>query len=121
MIENFIAYISLSRMGSAIQAFLCSTYCALLAVEIPALAQPAPALPWITNSSVKLEQVIGDVDWEAKAQGSNLLTASQTITRDQPNLLHQRHLQFHRHRHQQRRLRQHQVLPAAKLTVSNIM
>ena len=44
-------------------------------------AQPSPVLTWITNSSVKLEQVIGDVDWAAKAQGSNLLTASQTVTR----------------------------------------
>ena len=41
-----------------------------------AAAQPAPALTWITNSSIKLEQVIGDVDW---ANGSN--TVSQTIAR----------------------------------------
>jgi len=46
-----------------------------------ALAQPPPVLTWITNSSVKLEQIIGDVDWEALAQGSNLLTASQTVAR----------------------------------------
>jgi hypothetical protein len=45
------------------------------------LSQPGPILTWITNSSVKLEQITGDVDWEAKAQGSNLLTASQTVTR----------------------------------------
>jgi hypothetical protein len=45
------------------------------------LAQPGPILTWFTNSSVKLEQINGDVDWEAKAQGSNLLTASQTVTR----------------------------------------
>ena len=48
---------------------------------VTAKAQPAPVLTWITNSSVKLEQVNGDVDWEAHAQGSNLLTASQTVTR----------------------------------------
>jgi hypothetical protein len=39
------------------------------------------SLVWITNSSVKLEQIIGDYDWEALAQGSNLLTASQTVSR----------------------------------------
>jgi len=44
-------------------------------------AQPGPILTWITNSSVKREQINGDVDWEAKAHGSNLLTASQTVTR----------------------------------------
>ncbi len=49
---------------------------AMLPVNFPAVAQPAPVLTWITNSSVKLEQVIGDVDW---ATGSN--TTSQTITR----------------------------------------
>jgi hypothetical protein len=54
---------------------------ALLRRGSPAVAQPAPVLTWITNSSHKLEQIIGDVDWEAKAQGSNLPTASQTITR----------------------------------------
>ncbi len=48
----------------------------MLAASFPAVAQPAPVLTWITNSSVKLEQVIGDVDW---ATGSN--TTSQTITR----------------------------------------
>ena len=52
-----------------------------MAVCAVAVAQPAPVLTWITNSSVKLEQIIGDVDWEAKAQGSNLLTANQTVTR----------------------------------------
>jgi len=39
-------------------------------------AQPAPVLTWITNSTTKLEQVIGDVDW---ANGSKV--TSQTITR----------------------------------------
>jgi hypothetical protein len=58
-----------------------SIVCALLAGCIPAEAQPACVLTWITNSSVKLEQIIGDVDWGAKAEGSNLLTASQTVTR----------------------------------------
>jgi hypothetical protein len=50
--------------------------CAMLAANFPAVAQPAPVLTWITNSSVKLEQVIGDMDW---ATGSNV--TSQTITR----------------------------------------
>ncbi|MGP8234361.1 MAG: DUF4185 domain-containing protein [Limisphaerales bacterium] len=48
----------------------------MLPASIPAVAQPAPILTWITNSSVKLEQVIGDVDW---ADGSNV--TSQTISR----------------------------------------
>lgn len=48
----------------------------MLAANFPAVAQPAPVLTWVPNSSVKLEQVIGDVDW---ATGSN--TTSQTITR----------------------------------------
>jgi len=50
--------------------------CAMLVIVFPAIAQPSPVLTWITNSSVKLEQVIGDVDW---ATGSN--TVSQTVTR----------------------------------------
>jgi hypothetical protein len=49
---------------------------AVLVLSTGAKAQNAPALNWITNSSVKLEQLIGDVDW---ANGSN--TTSQTITR----------------------------------------
>lgn len=53
----------------------------VLAVLPGANAQVAPVLTWITNSSLKLEQVIGDLDWAANAQGSNLLTASQTVTR----------------------------------------
>src|ERR1017187_4645115 len=49
---------------------------AVLATGATAVGQPVPVLTWITNSSVKLEQLIGDVDW---ANGSN--TSSQTITR----------------------------------------
>jgi hypothetical protein len=52
-----------------------------LCVATAAFAQPGPVLIWVTNSSVKLEQIIGDVDWEARAQGSNLLTVSQTVKR----------------------------------------
>jgi len=52
-----------------------------MAIAFPALAQPGPVLTWVTNSSIKLEQIIGDVDWAAAAQGSNVLTASQTVTR----------------------------------------
>lgn len=48
----------------------------LLAVVLPLSARAQVGLAWITNSSVKLEQVIGDVDW---ATGSN--TVSQTVTR----------------------------------------
>jgi hypothetical protein len=55
--------------------------CLALALCSLAKAQPAPVLTWVTNSSIKREQLIGDVDWAARAQGSNLLTASQTVTR----------------------------------------
>lgn len=48
----------------------------LLALVLPCCANAQVNLVWVTNSSVKLEQVIGDVDW---ANGSN--TVSQTITR----------------------------------------
>jgi len=40
------------------------------------VAQISPALVWVTNSSIKLEQVIGDVDWAPRSN-----TASQTISR----------------------------------------
>src|SRR5579862_8589680 len=45
------------------------------------MASAAPVLTWITNSSVKLEQLTGDVDWADLAQGVTNLTASQTVTR----------------------------------------
>jgi len=54
---------------------------AMMAAGSPVVAQPGPVLTWITNSSVKLEQIIGDVDWQALAEGNNLPTASQTVTR----------------------------------------
>ena len=41
---------------------------AILAGSLPVVAQPAPVLTWISDSSPMLEQIIGDVDWEAKAQ-----------------------------------------------------
>ena len=56
-------------------------FCWAVAVCSLAIAQPAPVLTWITNSSLKLEQIIGDVDWAALAQGTNLPTTSQTVTR----------------------------------------
>lgn len=52
----------------------------VLFAQFPGSAQPAPALICITNS-VKLEQIIGDWDWAALYQGTNLPTASQTVTR----------------------------------------
>ena len=63
-------------MRGAIPFLRLILYCAAVAFYATAAAQPAPVLTWITNSSVKLEQVIGDVDW---ANGSNIV--SQTITR----------------------------------------
>jgi hypothetical protein len=68
-------------MRGANPFFRQSLICAAMTACAVACAQPAPVLTWITNSSVKLEQIIGDIDWAAHAQGSNLLTASQTITR----------------------------------------
>jgi Domain of unknown function (DUF4185) len=47
----------------------------LLTFVLPWCISAQVSLAWITNSSVKQEQVIGDVDW---ATGSN--TVSQTIT-----------------------------------------
>lgn len=52
-----------------------------MATDSKAAVLNPPVLTWITNSSVKLEQIIGDIDWQANANGSNLLTASQTETR----------------------------------------
>jgi len=68
-------------MRSAYPSFKLALVSVVLATGLPAIAQNPPALVWITNSSVKLEQINGDIDWEAHAQGSNLLTASQTVTR----------------------------------------
>jgi hypothetical protein len=45
------------------------------------MAQTGPVLTWITNSSVKLEQILGDYDFEAYAHGNYLPTASLTVTR----------------------------------------
>lgn len=47
-----------------------------LASSLPAFAQPSPVLSWLTNSSVKLEQLIADTD---SATGSN--TTSLTLSR----------------------------------------
>ncbi len=68
-------------MRGAISFFTQLLVCALLTDGSKAAGQPPPLLTWITNSSIKLEQIIGDVDWAAKAQGRELPTASQTITR----------------------------------------
>jgi hypothetical protein len=57
-------------------------FCMILATgSLRAFAQPPPVLTWITNSSVKLEQIIGDLDWGDLAGGVTNLTASQTGTR----------------------------------------
>ncbi len=53
----------------------------LLASGLKSDALDAPVLTWITNSSVKLEQITADVDWAALAKGTNLPTASQTVSR----------------------------------------
>lgn len=55
--------------------------CGLLAIAAKSPALEPPGLTWITNSSVKVEQLIGDLDWAALARGTNLPTASQTISR----------------------------------------
>jgi|GEM_PF-659959 len=51
----------------------------LTTVSVHAALNP-PAVVWITNSSVKLEQLTADLDWAALAQGSNVPTASLTVT-----------------------------------------
>ena len=56
--------------------YKCLVLCQIAVTGLPAVGQNTPALLWITNSSVKLEQVIGDIDW---ATGAN--TVSQTATR----------------------------------------
>ncbi|MGA3285749.1 MAG: hypothetical protein ABSD57_14995 [Verrucomicrobiota bacterium] len=56
----------------------------------PAAAQNActgPVLTRITNSSVKLEQIIGDYDWAALAHGTNGLIFSQTVCGVKPGEL----------------------------------
>jgi len=53
-----------------------------MAASLPVAAQIPPTLVWITNSSVKVEQIIGDVDW-----ATGLKTASQPISRFAPVLL----------------------------------
>lgn len=54
---------------------------AAIAVCANATAQNHPLLTWITNSSVKVEQIIGDKDWANAARGITTPTASQTVTR----------------------------------------
>jgi hypothetical protein len=54
---------------------------AAIVVCVPVIARTGPALTWITNSSVKLEQIIGDYDYEAYAHSNYLPTASLTVTR----------------------------------------
>lgn len=68
-------------MGSLKWVFQLGVLLVCLSPPLRVAAQPTVALAWITNSSVKIEQVIGDVDWEAKYFGTNLPTASQTATR----------------------------------------
>ena len=38
-------------------------------------------MTWIAHSTVKLEQIIGDIDWESNAVGIYSPTVSQTVTR----------------------------------------
>jgi Domain of unknown function (DUF4185) len=54
---------------------------AVIVIGASARAQTGPVLTWITNSSVKLEQIIGDVDWADLAVGITNRTASQTVAR----------------------------------------
>jgi hypothetical protein len=57
------------------------TWISVFFVATDVLAQPVPQLTWIPNSSVKLEQIIGDLDRAALAHGTNLQTTSQSVTR----------------------------------------
>ncbi len=53
----------------------------LAGLDVGGAALTPPALVWITNSSVKLEQLTADVDWADLAKGVTNLTASQTVSR----------------------------------------
>ena len=55
--------------------------CASVAFGLKSNAADAPVLTWLTNSSVKLEQLTGDVDWADLAMGITNFTASQTMSR----------------------------------------
>ncbi|HXT41042.1 MAG TPA: DUF4185 domain-containing protein, partial [Candidatus Angelobacter sp.] len=59
--------------------FFCSAIFFIAAAR--AVAQNGLTLTWITNSSVKMEQVIGDKDWADAARGTNTPTTSLTVTR----------------------------------------
>ena len=58
-----------------------SLWLALALASCAGWAESIPVLTWHTNSSVKLEQIIGDLDWAYLAHGTNLPTTSQTVTR----------------------------------------
>src|SRR5450759_2476992 len=50
--------------------------------DVPAAAVGSVSLTYVPGSSVKLEQVIGDCDWQVEAQkGTCQPTTSQTVTR----------------------------------------
>ena len=51
---NIEARIELCPVRGVIPFFRTTLSCALLAVSLSAVAQPAPVLTWVTNSSVKL-------------------------------------------------------------------
>lgn len=45
------------------------------------VAENTPVLTWITNQSLKLEQIIGDLDWADLANGVTNPTTSRTVSR----------------------------------------
>lgn len=66
-----------SNRYSACILVLASVYA--LQFDPPALAQSPTQLTYIAGSSAKVEQIIGDCDWQAK-DGNCSPTASQTVT-----------------------------------------
>lgn len=75
---NPVRFTNNREMRLCFQSALISAACALC---LPAESQTGPVLTWIPNSSVKLEQITGDLDWADLARGVTNLTASQTVTR----------------------------------------
>jgi hypothetical protein len=69
----------------AILGFRMSLFFAMLAACVPAVAQPGPVLTWITNSSVKLQQLIGE---EGMTNGA-VAYATDTDRQTGSNLLNQ--------------------------------
>src|SRR6516165_10555220 len=62
--------------------FRLTLVCGVMAASAKATALEPPGLTWITNSSIKLEQIIGDCDWDVYWHSNTCLpTTSATSNR----------------------------------------